>query len=266
MPEIQQEGPRIVEIPPKVLDKLIERDPESLDRILGTLAGLAIKEGSRLTEDLKTLQEKLSPDSPHKAKAQELIENAEALTKDVKNEIQKEKVTPTEKTKKEQVSGWTPELLAKFENKMKARTEKENKERRQKKIEALKSKLLITDSKFISSLGELNTEIITGIQEKRITAMENMIIKAAKNAGLTDVEQMQLIYQLPNFREAKTIWLNWQKNKLTQEKTKIEARYKSGALKPDIIPGGKSKKTRLIWVDNQIDGIDDEFKRYGLAA
>jgi hypothetical protein len=246
-----------ITMPPDLLTK----SPEEFDEWIAEQAGQAVNKGFQVLTDLETLKKKVPVDSPHQKKAKELT----AKTTKATAELQKD-LTAVGIETKEETEGWTTDRIAKLRKKMEDRKAAEERQEKLKKLGEIRARLISKDQEFISKLGDLSTEKITGQQEQQIQEMDKAIEAEFKKADLTEAEKMQLLYQLPNFLEAKKKLLDFQKDKLLQQKETVKKRYKSGALQPDILPGGKKRYSRLIMIDKKLQNVNQELEKYNLAA
>ncbi len=245
-----------IKMPPDLLNK----SPEEFDEWIAEQAGQAVNKGFQVLTDLETLKKKIPVDSPKQKKAQELTAETATAT----SELQEDLTAAGVET--EEAEGWTADRIAKLRKKIEDRKGAEERQERLKKLGKVRARLVSKDQEFMSKLGELDTSEINGQQEKQIQEMDKAIMAEFKKADLTEEEKMQLLYQLPNFLEAKKKLLDFQKDRLLQQKETVKKRYESGALQPDILPGGKKRYSRLIMMDKKIQDVDQELEKYNLAA
>ncbi|MBD3359661.1 MAG: hypothetical protein GF365_03070 [Candidatus Buchananbacteria bacterium] len=245
-----------ITMPPDLLNK----SPEEFDEWIAEQAGQAVNKGFQVLTDLETLKKKIPVDSSKQKKAEELTAETTKATEELQKDLTAVGVEP------EKAEGWTADRIAKLRKKIETRKDAEERQERLKKLGEVRARLVSKDQEFMSKLGELDASEITGQQEKQIQEMDKAIEAEFKKTELTEAEKMQLLYQLPNFLEAKKKLLDFQKDRLLQQKETVKKRYKSGALQPDILPGGKKRYSRLIMIDKKLQDVDQELEKYNLAA
>jgi len=209
--EMRPQQPKPVEIPPKVLENLLKSNPENFDRVLSTLAGFAIKEGTRVMKELDQVYAKLPDNSPHKAKAENLKTEAIAAKEGLKTDLKKQDVKPSQAPEKEVKNAWTPDMVKKLQDKLEAKKANQKKEKKvaaaiergHEIAELMRVNLLPVEAELKNLETKIKPANLDRDQKDEITNLTSQIDQQLTAMKLTNKERSEIIKQLPSYKNLK---------------------------------------------------------------